>query len=417
MKVPTGAFVARRNGKVFATGNSGFPKSMDVSKAIDKARDDHPEIRVVCRAIRAAMDAKGLRSRDLVEHFDDCHPRLIDHWAARDTDSQPSLPKWDQWQILRELLDLGPEYDAEVWRLNGRKGTPGEAWDQREVLVARQAKDRRSDGTVIGLGHAGSADITAPATPEAERWAGWGTALKPAIEPVIVARKPIKGTVAVNVLAHGTGGINVDGCRVAATDKAKLPAGVVSETEDVFGDGDGMYAGRPRPADNNPEGRFPPNVLLDPEAAAAMDEQSGVTRSSPSPRRNTAEAHNATASMGKSSGDWVTKGHSDSGGASRFFPVFKYQAKAPAKERPQHTAEDGTVVKHPTVKPLELMRWLVRLVTPPDGIVLDPFSGSGTTAEAAINEGFRCVAIEGSDEYIPLIQQRIDRAETDTEVK
>ena len=398
---------------------SGFPKSMDVSKAIDKARDDHPEIRVVCRAIRTAMEAKGLRSKDLVEYFDGCHPRLIDHWAARDTDSQPSLPKWDQWETLRAVLDLGPEHDDEVWRLNGRKGTPGENWDKREVVAT--IPDRwAGKGDVLQRSTqapAESVNITAPATPEAERWAGWGTALKPAIEPVIVARKPIKGTVAANVLAHGTGGINVDACRVAATDKAKFPAGVVSETEDVFGGGDGMYAGRPRPADNNPEGRFPPNVLLDPEAAAAMDEQSGVSKS-----QGGTGTKGAMRSDGEVFGDGDTervavKAFGDTGGASRFFPVFKYQAKAPGKERPSHTTEDGTVVKHPTVKPLELMRWLVRLVTPPNGIVLDPFSGSGTTAEAAINEGFRCVAIEGSDEYIPLIQQRIERAETATEVK
>ena len=110
----------------------------------------------------------------------------------------------------------------------------------------------------------------------------------------------------------------------------------------------------------------------------------------------------------------VDHGAGDRGGASRFFPVFKYQAKAPAKERPQYTAEDGRVVKHATVKPLELMRWLVRLVTPAGGVVLDPFAGSGTTGEAAMLEGFESILIEGEAEHLPLIDVRIDRSADDT---
>lgn len=266
---------------------------------------------------------------------------------------------------------------------------------------------------------AGTIADSTPATPEAERWAGWGTALKPAIEPVIVARKPIKGTVAANVLAHGTGGINVDACRVATTDNLNggAYAKVGGRTESAsLRAGSGMnVAGKTTGKDfEQPDGRFPPNVLLDPEAAAAMDEQSGIL----------AVAGNKPDSLRTGTKDGPTKprdsqvptytggptvAHKDRGGASRFFPVFKYQAKAPAKERPQHTAEDGTVVKHPTVKPLDLMRWLVRLVTPPGGIILDPFAGSGTTGEAAMLEGFDSILIEGEAEYLPLIDARITR--------
>lgn len=97
--------------------------------------------------------------------------------------------------------------------------------------------------------------------------------------------------------------------------------------------------------------------------------------------------------------------YGDSGGASRFFPVFRYQAKAPSRERPK---VDG--VAHSTVKPLALMRWLVRLVTPPDGLVLDPFAGSGTTVEACVLEGFRCIAIEQDAQYLPLIEVRLKRS-------
>lgn len=124
---------------------------------------------------------------------------------------------------------------------------------------------------------------------------------------------------------------------------------------------------------------------MDESQAAALDAQTGTSRSSQ--RTGT------------------RMGHDDEGGASRFFPVFRYQAKAPAKERPK----DADSKSHPTVKPLELMQWLVRRVTPPDGVVLEPFAGSGTTVEAALLEGFHCVAIERESEYLPLIFQRIQR--------
>ena len=387
---------------------SGFPKSMDVSKAIDKARDDRPEIRVVCRAIRAAMDARGLRSRDLVEHFDNCHPRLIDHWAARDTDSQPSLPKWEQWLELKTWLDLPDDMDAEVWRLNGRKGTPGENWDKREATGTHKEWTDRTNYAVTsrdGLRR----DI--PATPEAEQWAGWGTALKPAIEPVIVGRKPIKGTVAANVLEWGTGALNIDASRVAHEPEGKPSTGPHGKRGGIMGE---TVARHRETAAASTAGRFPANVLLDSEAAAAMDEQSGWSKSPDTVTRGGKRTGGSgLAALGRQDN---VAAPGDSGGASRFFPVFKYQAKAPAKERPQYTAEDGRVVKHPTVKPLGLMRWLVRLVTPPGGVVLDPFAGSGTTGEAAHLEGFDSILIEGAAEHLPLIHERYRRSATpDTE--
>ena len=116
-------------------------------------------------------------------------------------------------------------------------------------------------------------------------------------------------------------------------------------------------------------GRFPSNVLLDEHAAEAMDEQKGT---------------------------------------SSFFPVFKYQAKAPKKERPVIEKEDGTKVQHPTVKPVALMEWLVTLVTPANGVVLDPFAGSGTTLQAALNEGFDPIGVEQDADYIQLINKRLD---------
>ena len=228
-----------------------------------------------------------------------------------------------------------------------------------------------------------------PATTEAKQWQGWGTALKPAFEPVTLARKPLEGTVAANVLKWGTGALNIDGCRIG-TSGGDLCKCVTDGTS---------YSPTKHPARREGEfGRWPANVVLDEHQAAALDEQSGVSKS------------RVGAPRGASHGDgWgmtqTGAEYNDMGGASRFF----YCSKASSKERPE---VDG--VKHPTVKPLALMRWLVRLVTPPGGTVLDPFAGSGTTIEAAILEGFDAVGAEMEPSYLPLIERRLERATTDS---
>ena len=295
------------------------------------------------------------------------------------------------------------------------------AGEEREVIgskVTGNAKQRTSaTGEFADGNHGGQqvVDITAPATSEAARWDGWGTALKPAIEPIILARKPLDGTVANNVLAHGVGGLNIDACRVAADDKAKFPVGVVSETGTVYGGGEGIYADRPRTEDRNPAGRFPANVLLDEHAAKEMDKQSGWQKDGTAVNRN--RAHDATPpgyGGGFRSVDRNDRTFGSGGGASRFFPVFKYQAKAPKKERPVIEREDGSKIQHPTVKPLKLMEWLVTLITPEGGTVLDPFAGSGTTLQAATNKGFHPIGIEADADYIQLIHQRLEGGEQST---
>ena len=245
--------------------------------------------------------------------------------------------------------------------------------------------------------------VTAPATPEAAQWDGWGTALKPGHEPVVLARKPLaEKTVARNVLAHGTGAINVDGCRIGTTvetwPKSRMYGGkssvsFTSSAETISAQSTGSA----------PSGRWPANVLLDHHAAAWVDEQSGVQKDGVAVRRNGGGwqiGNGLIYSESKNPGPAPDIGYGGSGGASRFF----YTAKASKKERPN---VDG--VQHPTVKPLAIMRWLIRLVTPPGGTVLDPFAGSGTTIEAALIEGFNPVGIEMEADYLPLIQHRIDR--------
>jgi len=260
-----------------------------------------------------------------------------------------------------------------------------------------------SGAAVYGAVNEGSSkSITAPVTDAAREWSGWGTALKPAHEPIVVARKPLVGTVAANVLQHGTGALNIDACRIdmgAEYDPTKVQRQQNSggAIEGAFGAA--ALIGKEIPT-YKPGGRWPANVVLDESQAAELDRQSGNRKSS---------GIYAGDGVERSSKEWATDFggtsrpatmYADSGGASRFF----YVAKAPARERPK---VDGTA--HPTVKPLTLMRWLCRLVTPPNGVILEPFSGSGTTVEAALLEGFRVVAIEREADYLPLIQARLDR--------
>jgi DNA modification methylase len=248
--------------------------------------------------------------------------------------------------------------------------------------------------------------VTAAATEDAARWEGWGTALKPAHEPIVVARKPLIGTVAANVLQYGIGGLNIDGCRVGAEARVNEPAGNKPGGASYMMSVTGM----PQDAEaRTAEGRWPPNILLSEEAAEEMDRQTGtltsgsnnfIRESSADFSGNTSPAYGAES---RPAGQQMIS-YGDTGGASRFFPCFKYQAKASPSERPKVNG-----IAHPTCKPVALMRWLVKLVTPPEGIVLDPFAGTGTTAEACLDEGFKCILIERDEDYLRLIRARMNK--------
>jgi site-specific DNA-methyltransferase (adenine-specific) len=248
---------------------------------------------------------------------------------------------------------------------------------------------RNMDNEVYGKGLGVALLQSNPVTDAAREWSGWGTALKPAHEPIVVARKPLVGTVAANVLEHGTGALNIDACRIAGD-----MSGGVWHGRTAKRGYEGGWDSQDKPnTEPHAAGRWPANVVLDEDQAAELDRQSGNLKP--------ATSRTDTVSRGLFHGGNAGTVYADGGGgASRFF----YVAKAPARERPK---VDGTA--HPTVKPLTLMRWLCRLVTPPGGVILEPFAGSGTTVEAALLEGFRVVAIEREADYLPLIQARLDR--------
>jgi DNA modification methylase len=270
-----------------------------------------------------------------------------------------------------------------------------------------------------------------PSTLQAQQWQGWGTALKPAFEPVIVARKPIEGTVANNVLKWGTGGLNIDGSRIGRQDGDNSSAGnrtATFGTQDTNSGGDGSGGWT-----QNDSGRWPANIILDPYTAELLDEQSGVLASGGGDKSNKQpKAIGSQVPANLNAGNFKA----EKGGASRFF----YVAKASKRDRNEGleelldtTAADmvdrepdsagmnspragagrtsGAKNFHPTVKPTSLMEYLIKLVTPPQGTVLDPFTGSGSTGKAAILQGFDFIGIEMTEEYLPIIEGRLKHAE------
>ena len=288
-----------------------------------------------------------------------------------------------------------------------------------------------------------------PTTDEAKKWQGWGTALKPAFEPIVVARKPLIGTVAANVLQWGVGGLNIDGSRIGFRDDADRKESTTKNQHADFGTapmtGNNTYGdySMVQPTNYNPPGRWPANIILDEYTAGLLDEQSGISKDGVAVKRN----RNPNEIETSFEGGWRKltddQGYSGSGGASRFF----YVAKASKKDRNEGLEDlegkeigakgnglgrtcatcsasvldgcecaDRTFVNptrqnfHPTVKPTALMEYLVKLVTPPGGTVLDPFTGSGSTGKAALLNGFKFIGIELTADYLPIIEGRLKHA-------
>jgi site-specific DNA-methyltransferase (adenine-specific) len=271
-----------------------------------------------------------------------------------------------------------------------------------------------------------------PTTDLAKQWQGWGTCLKPAYEPIIVARKPFKGSLVDNVIEYGVGGLNIDECRVETTDKYSYPNGGGGSS---FGIGKGIDGTRTTPTESNPLGRFPANVILTYDETD-FDEVCGGF---PDTKSVSEEKNNKYSFKGnKDAFKWgfknrVGSGYDDSGSASRYF----YCAKASKKDRDegldkfetfnggsynfrQDGSLDGLIPSkkniHPTVKPVELMQYLVRLVTPKNGVVLDCFMGSGSTGKAVMfenrerNANYHFIGVEMTSEYLPICHSRIDYA-------
>ena len=232
-------------------------------------------------------------------------------------------------------------------------------------------------------------------TDAAQQWQGWGTALKPAHEPIVLARKPFAGTVANNVLTYGVGGINIDGSRVGneIISTHNAPKGTFAGGEPDRGSDTSTY--------ENHTGRWPANFIHD-----GSDEVVELFPDNAGGGFGKRGALNGGATSWGFKGEMQEVGYGDSGSAARFF----YCAKAGKRDRNEGLDGFDNKNHHPTVKPTDLMRYLCRLITPPNGTILDPFLGSGSTGKAAMYEGFKFVGIELTDEYLPIAKARIEFA-------
>jgi DNA modification methylase len=269
---------------------------------------------------------------------------------------------------------------------------------EREVVGTMRTNVGMQGGNFTAGSQSGNVAITTPATDAAKQWDGWGTALKPAWEPICVARKPLVGTVADNVQEHGTGALNIDACRIESGGEHKVDRLVTKQTT-VSGDTRegaalGMYgAGASFVPTTHDGGRWPANLIHDgsEEVVALFPNEAGASAPVLGTEPST-PAKNVYGEYKRGGGAF----HGDTGSAARFF----YCAKVSPSER----GDSG----HPTMKPVALMRYLCRLVTPTGGRVLDPFGGSGSTAIAALEEGFSITIIEQDPDNVKLIRSRTD---------
>ena len=350
---------------------SGFPKSIAIDKALDRAKyTDTETLFRVTAWIRERRNTLGLTNQKIDEIAEIKGGAC--HWTAMPPNGQPHIPTLERWEKLETILGEPPEWMKALIRPAHQ---PGENWKSREVTGA-YTKDAGGLGGVPFTSV--SREMTEPTNPESSKWKGFGTALKPASEHWILIQKPIsEHNIAANVKRHGTGGINIDGSRIPVI--GKIP----STSNLNFRDGGFIWDNSARSRSSiytqHHDGRFPANFI--------------VTKSS---------ASNCPARL------LNEQAETDADVAS-YFKSFKLDApflycKKPGKSEKGH---DNT---HPTVKPLALMRYLIKMVTPPNGVVIDPFMGSGTTGVAALSEKFDFIGIEREESYREIAEKRLKGA-------
>lgn len=345
---------------------SGFPKNVAIDKAIDRAK--YTDTSLLYRAtswIRERRDILGLTNSDL-DRVTGVRGGAA-HWTALPPNGQPNIPTAERWTALETLLGPPPAWLKDLIRPGHERG---ENWKKRRVV----GEYTKNAGGLAGVPfESTNHKITEPMCMKSIAWKGWGTALKPASEHWILIQKPSSShNIAANILKHGTGGINIDKCRIPAP--RKIPS---SSYLDFRG---GCFLWEKTRSETSfyqqhPLGRFPSNFLYSRSNTEScvgkiLDRQSGT-------------------------------------GASEFFKSFSPDLPFVYCKKPA-TSEKGTFNMHPTVKPLALMRYLCNLVTPPGGLVLDPFMGSGTTGVAALKEGFRFVGIESNQTYFEIAKRRLE---------
>ena len=389
---------------------SGFPKSMDISKQIDK-KGGNDYSKQFATDLKQAREIRNLT----MKYCDDKYCNGSTNWSWYE--GRKDGCRVPDYQTYLEIIKEFPE-------LEKYKELIKEA--EREVIG--KGKAGLTKGTIVNFTGTTEFDITAPSTGLAKQWQGWGTCLKPSFEPIIVARKPFKGSLVDNVIEWGVGGLNIDECRVGNEERTQFSGRSQSKSTvyNSYNQDNAHY--------ETVQGRFPANTILTYEQIT-FDEVCGGFPNTKSQKRDSkynkdTEYTNTYTPIKSDYRDDNT--YSDSGFAARYF----YCAKASKKDRDegldyfeQEKVNDGrqapidnpfqrgeTLRKniHPTVKPTELMQYLVRLVTPNGGVVLDPFNGSGSTGKAVMYEnkekakGYKYIGIELDREYLEISKARID---------
>ena len=351
---------------------SGFPKSHNVSKGIDKRGGSIPSQNDFGKFLQDAKSRTKFTIADINEALGRRTSNLWSHFVG---DIQPLLPTFEQYSKLKEILQFDSSWDH-LFIDEAEREVVGTKFSG----IANKEEGQRH---TIGASKAVEVDITISSTPAAQQWDGWGTALKPAHEPMVLARKPLIGTVANNVLTWGTGGLNIDASRVGTDEMTKTTSNGVKVSENRSMSG----AKIEREVIGTATGRWPANFIHD-----GSDE---VNDSLGEPARFFYCAKASKRDRNEGLDGFEVKQTLGGGGLTEVGGAYG-SIKAAGQNH------------HPTVKPTTLMQYLVRLVTPPNGVVLDPFMGSGSTGKACAYEGFDFIGIEQSAEYVEIARARIE---------
>lgn len=337
---------------------SGFPKSMDISKQIDKRGGKSTSW--FGEYLKNVLKERNMTQSDLSKHFLSKNGGItgcVHNWVEG-----KNMPTVKQFNKICEILDLPFEKMKEA---------------EREVIGKKEYTDNKNIMSVSNYnGERIHLDITIPSTDLAKQWDGWGTNLKPSFEPIIVARKPLKDSLVNNIIENGVGGINIDECRVELNGDKKTRSGCKTREDNIS---HLKFRANQVNKEDNSKGRFPSNTIL---------------------------------TYDDSDFDEVCGGLGDEGSASRYF----YCAKTSKRDRNEGLSSNNKNI-HPTVKPTSLMQYLIRLVTPKGGTVLDPFNGSGSTGKACMyenadrNANYKYIGVELTEEYLPISKARIEFAE------
>ena len=337
---------------------SGFPKSMDISKQIDKRGGKSTSW--FGEYLKNVLKERNMTQSDLSKHFLSKNGGItgcVHNWVEG-----KNMPTVKQFNKICEILDLPFEKMKEA---------------EREVIGKKEYTDNKNIMSVSNYnGERIHLDITIPSTDLAKQWDGWGTNLKPSFEPIIVARKPLKDSLVNNIIENGVGGINIDECRVKLNGDKKTRSGCKTREDNIS---HLKFRANQVNKEDNSKGRFPSNTIL---------------------------------TYDDSDFDEVCGGLGDEGSASRYF----YCAKTSKRDRNEGLSSNNKNI-HPTVKPTSLMQYLIRLVTPKGGTVLDPFNGSGSTGKGCMyenadrNANYKYIGVELTEEYLPISKARIEFAE------